>query len=143
VIVGVDWQNGSLDQAAESVRLLRSLMPDGKIILVAETNGPVRASAAKSAMSMAAEKIEEKIFSAAASAGYDGAVVPRACRRCCNWISAAAAVSGRDRHPTQPSAPRRSTAPGVAPVCVAFSTTKVPLTMTVVRAPLGYRCGIA
>jgi two-component system, NarL family, nitrate/nitrite response regulator NarL len=40
-IVGVDWQNGSLDQAAESVRLLRSLMPDGKIILVAETNGPV------------------------------------------------------------------------------------------------------
>jgi two-component system, NarL family, nitrate/nitrite response regulator NarL len=40
-IVGVDWQNGSLDQAAESVRLLRSLMPDGKIVLVAETNGPV------------------------------------------------------------------------------------------------------
>jgi two-component system, NarL family, nitrate/nitrite response regulator NarL len=40
-IVGVDWQSGSLDQAAESVRLLRSLMPDGKIILVAETNGPV------------------------------------------------------------------------------------------------------
>jgi two-component system, NarL family, nitrate/nitrite response regulator NarL len=40
-IVGVDWQNGSLDHAAESVRLLRSLMPDGKIILVAETNGPV------------------------------------------------------------------------------------------------------
>ena len=40
-IVGVDWQSGSVDQTAESVRLLRSLMPDGKIILVAETNGPV------------------------------------------------------------------------------------------------------
>jgi two-component system, NarL family, nitrate/nitrite response regulator NarL len=40
-IVGVDWQSGSVDRAAESVRLLRSLMPDGKIILVAETNGPV------------------------------------------------------------------------------------------------------
>jgi two-component system, NarL family, nitrate/nitrite response regulator NarL len=40
-ILGVDWQNGILDQAAESVRLLRSLMPEGKIILVAETNGPV------------------------------------------------------------------------------------------------------
>jgi DNA-binding NarL/FixJ family response regulator len=40
-IVGVDWQNGSLDQAAESVRLLRSLMSDNKVVLVAETNGPV------------------------------------------------------------------------------------------------------
>jgi two-component system nitrate/nitrite response regulator NarL len=40
-IVGIDWQNGSLEQAAESVRLLRSLMSDNKVVLVAEANGPV------------------------------------------------------------------------------------------------------
>lgn len=40
-IVGLDWQNGSLKQAAESVRLLRSLMSDNKVVLVAEANGPV------------------------------------------------------------------------------------------------------
>lgn len=40
-IVGIDWQNGSLNHAAESVRQLRSLMPDSKVVLVAETYGPV------------------------------------------------------------------------------------------------------
>ncbi|MFY9836456.1 MAG: hypothetical protein WAK55_08280 [Xanthobacteraceae bacterium] len=40
-IVGINWQNGSHDQAAESIRLLRSLMPDSKIVVVAETHGPV------------------------------------------------------------------------------------------------------
>src|SRR5437868_15338371 len=39
--------------------------------------------------------------------------------------------------PTRPSAPRRNTVPGVAPVWAAFSTTTVPLTITVVRAPVG------
>ncbi|MFZ2077116.1 MAG: hypothetical protein WAV38_10840 [Xanthobacteraceae bacterium] len=33
--------------------------------------------------------------------------------------------------------------PGVAPVWFAFSTTAVPFTMTVVRAPLGYLWGSA
>jgi two-component system, NarL family, nitrate/nitrite response regulator NarL len=40
-IVGIDWQNGSLEQAAESIRLLRSLMSDNKVVLVAEANGAV------------------------------------------------------------------------------------------------------
>jgi two-component system, NarL family, nitrate/nitrite response regulator NarL len=40
-IVGPDSENGSLDQAAESVRLLRSLIPAGKIVLVAEAHGLV------------------------------------------------------------------------------------------------------
>ena len=40
-IVGIDWQNGSLEQGSESVRQLRSLMPDSKVVLVAETSGPV------------------------------------------------------------------------------------------------------
>jgi two-component system nitrate/nitrite response regulator NarL len=39
-IVGIDSGSGGLGQAAESVRLLRSLMPDGKIVLVAETSRP-------------------------------------------------------------------------------------------------------
>ncbi|MGB8629199.1 MAG: response regulator transcription factor [Xanthobacteraceae bacterium] len=39
-ITGVGWQNGS-DQIAESIRLLRSLIPAGKIVVVAETCGPV------------------------------------------------------------------------------------------------------
>jgi two-component system, NarL family, nitrate/nitrite response regulator NarL len=40
-IVGIDSVNGSLDQAAESVRRLRSLIPDSKIVLVADAHGPV------------------------------------------------------------------------------------------------------
>jgi two-component system nitrate/nitrite response regulator NarL len=39
-IVGIESGSGGLGQAAESVRLLRSLMPDGKIVLVAETSRP-------------------------------------------------------------------------------------------------------
>ncbi len=37
-IVGVDWQNGTLHETAESVRLLRSSFPDAKVMLVLETN---------------------------------------------------------------------------------------------------------
>jgi two-component system, NarL family, nitrate/nitrite response regulator NarL len=40
-IVGIDSENGSLDQAAESVRRLRSSIPDSKIVLVADAHGPV------------------------------------------------------------------------------------------------------
>jgi two-component system, NarL family, nitrate/nitrite response regulator NarL len=40
-IVGVDCQKGSLGQAAEGVRLLRSAMLDSKIVLVAEAHAPV------------------------------------------------------------------------------------------------------
>jgi two-component system, NarL family, nitrate/nitrite response regulator NarL len=40
-IVGVGRQNGNLHQAAESIRQLRSLMPDGKVVLVIETAGPI------------------------------------------------------------------------------------------------------
>ena len=41
-IVGLDpLQNGDLDEVAESVRLLRSLLPDGKVVLVAETDGGI------------------------------------------------------------------------------------------------------
>jgi two-component system nitrate/nitrite response regulator NarL len=40
-IVGVGRQNGDLDDAAESIRLLRTLMPDGKVVLVVETNGSI------------------------------------------------------------------------------------------------------
>jgi two-component system nitrate/nitrite response regulator NarL len=40
VIVGVGWQNGS-DHVAENIRLLRSLMPAGKLVVVAEMCGPV------------------------------------------------------------------------------------------------------
>jgi two-component system, NarL family, nitrate/nitrite response regulator NarL len=40
-IVGIDCQKGSLDQAAEGVRLLRSVMLDSKIVLVAEAHGTV------------------------------------------------------------------------------------------------------
>jgi two-component system nitrate/nitrite response regulator NarL len=43
VIVGLDLQNENLDEVAESVRLLRSLQPDGKVALVAETNRPIDA----------------------------------------------------------------------------------------------------
>jgi two-component system, NarL family, nitrate/nitrite response regulator NarL len=40
-IVAIDWQNGSHNHAAEDIRLLRSLMPDSKIVLVADAHGPV------------------------------------------------------------------------------------------------------
>jgi two-component system, NarL family, nitrate/nitrite response regulator NarL len=40
-IVGIDPQNGNLDEVAESIRLLRSLLPDGKVVLVAETDGRI------------------------------------------------------------------------------------------------------
>jgi two-component system nitrate/nitrite response regulator NarL len=40
-IVGINLQNGNLDQAAESIRRLRSLLPDSKILLVAESNESV------------------------------------------------------------------------------------------------------
>jgi two-component system, NarL family, nitrate/nitrite response regulator NarL len=40
-IIGIDLQNGNLDEVAESIRLLRSLMPDGKVVLVAETHGRI------------------------------------------------------------------------------------------------------
>src|SRR5690348_7031116 len=38
VIVGINLQNGSLDQAAASMRLLRPMMPDAKMVLVAESD---------------------------------------------------------------------------------------------------------
>jgi two-component system nitrate/nitrite response regulator NarL len=38
-IVGIDLQRDRLDEAAENVRLLRSLMPNGKVVLVVETDG--------------------------------------------------------------------------------------------------------
>jgi two-component system nitrate/nitrite response regulator NarL len=40
-IVGIDLQNGNLDEFAENIRLLRSLMPDGKVVLVTDTAGPI------------------------------------------------------------------------------------------------------
>jgi two-component system nitrate/nitrite response regulator NarL len=40
-IVGVDRQVGDLDYAAESIRLLRKLMPAGRAVLVVETNDPI------------------------------------------------------------------------------------------------------
>jgi two-component system, NarL family, nitrate/nitrite response regulator NarL len=39
-IVGMDRQT-ELDDAAERIRLLRTLIPDGKVVLVVETNGPI------------------------------------------------------------------------------------------------------
>jgi two-component system nitrate/nitrite response regulator NarL len=42
-IVGLDPQNENLDEVAESVRLLRSLLPDGKVALVGETDRPINA----------------------------------------------------------------------------------------------------
>jgi two-component system nitrate/nitrite response regulator NarL len=41
VLVGIDCQKGSLDQAAEGIQLLRSVMIDSKIVLVAESRGTV------------------------------------------------------------------------------------------------------
>jgi DNA-binding NarL/FixJ family response regulator len=46
-ILGIDLQNGNPDQVHESVRLLRSLLPDAKVVLVGETDrciDPQRAS---------------------------------------------------------------------------------------------------
>jgi two-component system, NarL family, nitrate/nitrite response regulator NarL len=40
-IVGVDCQKGTLGQAAEGIRLLRSAMLDSKIVLVAEAHAPL------------------------------------------------------------------------------------------------------
>jgi two-component system nitrate/nitrite response regulator NarL len=40
-MVGTDRQDGNLDKAAESIRVLRSLMPEGKVVLVVETDGPI------------------------------------------------------------------------------------------------------
>src|ERR1700756_4503637 len=40
-IVGIDLQNENLDEVAESIRLLRSLLHDGKVVLVAETDGRI------------------------------------------------------------------------------------------------------
>lgn len=37
-VVGIDLQNENLDEVAENVRLLRSLLPDGKVALVAEND---------------------------------------------------------------------------------------------------------
>jgi two-component system, NarL family, nitrate/nitrite response regulator NarL len=39
-IVGVEPQKGNPDQTAECIRLLRSLIPDGKVVLVAEGSAP-------------------------------------------------------------------------------------------------------
>src|SRR5215472_7665309 len=41
-IIGVDERTGNLDEAADNVRLLRSFLPDGKVVMVVETNGPIR-----------------------------------------------------------------------------------------------------
>jgi len=40
-IVGIDLQKENLDEVTESIRLLRSLLPDGKIVLVGETDGRI------------------------------------------------------------------------------------------------------
>jgi two-component system nitrate/nitrite response regulator NarL len=40
-IVGIDLQNENLDEVANSVRLLRSLLPAGKVVLVLETDGGI------------------------------------------------------------------------------------------------------
>jgi two-component system nitrate/nitrite response regulator NarL len=40
-IVGTNGRDGKLDATAESVRLLRSLRPDGKVVLVVETDGTI------------------------------------------------------------------------------------------------------
>jgi two-component system nitrate/nitrite response regulator NarL len=42
-IVGLDLQIENLDEVAASIRLVRSLLPDGKIALVAETVRPIDA----------------------------------------------------------------------------------------------------
>jgi two-component system nitrate/nitrite response regulator NarL len=41
IVVGIDLQNASLDQAAASIRLLRSTIPDAKLVLVADSDKAV------------------------------------------------------------------------------------------------------
>src|SRR5262249_2293268 len=57
---------------------------------------------------------------------------------CRGIASACFARLAMTSYPTVPSSARRSTLPGSAPVWLAASTTTVPLTITVVRLPLGY-----
>jgi two-component system, NarL family, nitrate/nitrite response regulator NarL len=40
-IVGIDLQNQNLDEVADNIRLMRSLLPDGKVVLVAGTDGRI------------------------------------------------------------------------------------------------------
>src|SRR5262249_49359702 len=40
-IIGAEGQNGNLDRTAENVRLLRSLFPSGKLVLILETDGTI------------------------------------------------------------------------------------------------------
>jgi two-component system, NarL family, nitrate/nitrite response regulator NarL len=40
-IVEIDLQNGNLEEIAAIIRLLRSLMPDGKVVLVVDTDGRI------------------------------------------------------------------------------------------------------
>src|SRR5262249_48084834 len=40
-IFGIDREGANLDRAAESIHLLRSLIPDGKVVLVVESGGPI------------------------------------------------------------------------------------------------------
>jgi two-component system nitrate/nitrite response regulator NarL len=40
-ILGIDLRNENLDEVSESIRLLRSSSPDGKVVLVAETDGGI------------------------------------------------------------------------------------------------------
>lgn len=40
-IIGIDLQNGNLERAAESVRVLRGAIPDAKVVLVAEADKPI------------------------------------------------------------------------------------------------------
>jgi two-component system, NarL family, nitrate/nitrite response regulator NarL len=40
-VVGMDEKDASMEEIAESIRLLRSFIPDAKVVIVAETNEPV------------------------------------------------------------------------------------------------------
>lgn len=40
-IIGIDGGNVDLEEARRSIQMLRSLMPNGKIVLLVETNGPI------------------------------------------------------------------------------------------------------
>jgi two-component system, NarL family, nitrate/nitrite response regulator NarL len=39
-IVGMDPKNANFSETVETIRMLRSSMPDGKVVLVAQSNGP-------------------------------------------------------------------------------------------------------
>jgi two-component system nitrate/nitrite response regulator NarL len=41
IIIGMDLQNANLDHAATSIGVLRSMMPDAKVVLVAEADKPI------------------------------------------------------------------------------------------------------